>query len=106
MYNKKPSGALIFEINVYNTKALKKNVVDTTNGQLIFTKNIGIASDAFSGSPIRLKAPYNTDSTARAQISFENTGQNAVVLWLDVDGKLKITNSLGDRYIIDMTKGT
>lgn len=95
--------ARILVFIVYNTKAqnlenntLKKNATDKTSGKLTFTKNIGVSTGSFLGSPICLKSPYSADHTARAQISFENSGQNAVVLWLDIGGDLKLINNLGE----------
>lgn len=80
---------------VLNTKALKKNATDSTNGQLAFTKYTGVNASSFQNAPICIRAPYDTKSTARALISFENSGSNAAALWLSLSGDLKIIDNNG-----------
>ena len=81
-----------------NTKAIKRSEVNDINGQLILTKFAGVQSDAYMDSPLYIKAPYNTSATARAQLSFENEGGNAAILWLALDGSLRLTSNMGQTY--------
>ena len=80
---------------VLNTNALKKNATDSTNGQLAFTKYTGVNASSFQNAPICIRAPYDTKSTARALIAFENSGSNAAALWLSLSGDLKIIDNNG-----------
>lgn len=82
-------------LDVLNTNALKKNATDSTNGQLAFTKYTGVNASSFQNAPICIRAPYDTKSTARALIAFENSGSNAAALWLSLSGDLKIIDNNG-----------
>ena len=77
----------------------KDNII---TGSSKYTKYNGITGDAWKTAPIILSAPTNVSEAARAQIGFENTGKNAGVLWLDIDGKLKFTDNFGNRHVITM----
>lgn len=83
-----------------NTKALKKNTSDTTDGQIIFTKNVGVGAASHKNAPIWIRAPYYSSSAARAMIGFDNQGSNTGILWLDVDGRLKFTDDNNRTKII------
>lgn len=85
---------------VLNTKALKKNTSDTTDGQIIFTKNVGVGAASHKNAPIWIRAPYYSSSAARAMIGFDNQGSNTGILWLDVDGRLKFTDDNNRTKII------
>lgn len=87
--------ALMDLYTVLNTNALKKNATDSTNGQLAFTKYTGVNASSFQNAPICIRAPYDTKSTARALIAFENSGSNAAALWLSLSGDLKIIDNNG-----------
>lgn len=84
--------------NVRNTNALKKSGLNEANGQFVFTKYAGIQPGAHYNAPIVIKAPYAASNSARAQIGFENQGSNAAVLWLSLDGSLKLTLNTGQTY--------
>lgn len=87
-------------IDVLNTKALKKNTSDTTDGQIIFTKNVGVGAASYKNAPIWIRAPYYSSSAARAIIGFDNQGSNTGILWLDTDGRLKFTDDNNRTKII------
>ena len=83
---------------MFNTKALKRSEINDVDGQLMLTKFAGIQPGAYMDSPLYIKAPYNASATARAQLSFENRGSNAAILWLALDGSLRLTSSRGQTY--------
>ena len=62
---------------------------------MAFTKYTGVNASSFQNAPICIRAPYDTKSTARALIAFENSGSNAAALWLSLSGDLKIIDNNG-----------
>ena len=106
MYNKRPSGALIFEINVYNTKLqgkLDNAGGDYAVGHYIFQSTSGIAANAWANAPILVEGT-DTPGGSRAQIGFNNTGSNAGVLWLHTDGSLNFTDNQNRTKKINWTE--
>lgn len=92
-------GKMLMDLyTVLNTKALKRSEVNDINGQLILTKFAGVQPGAYMDSPLYIKAPYGTSAAARAQMSFENEGSNAAILWLALDGSLRLTSNMGQTY--------
>lgn len=95
-----------FYDNVYNSDAAFKAKENIFSKQCQFSKDAGLdySGDGFRNSPIYIYGHYATNNSARAQISFENAGKNAIVLYLDIDNFIKIINSNGEHYRILMQK--
>ncbi len=93
-------------LNAVNSNLSNKASLGSANNYAehnVFSKNNGISLDAYNRSGILLQVNYAADHSARAQIGFENGGNNAGVLWLDIDGLLKFTNNVGNTHIINWT---
>ena len=70
-----------------------------TKPQAIFCNN-GISANAYNNSPLQIVSTYNNANWSRAQIAFHNAGANAAILYLDVDGRLKICDNSGNIHVL------
>ena len=78
-----------------NSDYVSRTTDNTVNSQITLTKSAGINSGSFGAAPLHIRADYANNPNTRAQIGFENSGFNAISLWLDVDGRLKMTDNSG-----------
>lgn len=92
-----------FYTRVLNTNALKKSAINDVTGQLVLTREAGIGGDSFYTAPLSIRAPHNVNDTARAMIGFENVNNNAGVLWLNIDGRLRFTDNNNQTKVIAWT---
>lgn len=92
--------------NGCNNNAAFKAKENIFSKQCQFSKDAGLdySGNGFRNSPIYIYGHYATNNSARAQISFENAGKNAIVLYLDIDNFIKIINNNGEHYRILMQK--
>ena len=108
--SKIPTAALMYllkqEVNGLNSDAAFKAKENIFSKQCQFSKDADLdyTGDGYRNSPVYIYGHYATNNSARAQISFENDGKNAIVLYLDIDNFIKIINNNGEHYRILMQK--
>lgn len=73
------------------------------NGRQSITSTVGVNNESYAYAQITLRAPYNLNNATRAMVGFDNAGNNAGVLYLDIDGRLKWHGADGTEKIIDWT---
>jgi len=89
------TGSIFNFLSQLNSDYVSRTTDNTVNSQITLTKSAGINSGSFGAAPLHIRADYANNPNTRAQIGFENSGFNAISLWLDVDGRLKMTDNSG-----------
>ena len=76
------------------------NAVNKYTKPQTISHNNGISANAYNNSPLQIVSVYNNANWSRAQISFHNVGANAAILYLDVDGRLKVCDNGGNIHVL------
>ena len=71
------------------------------SGRQSITSTAGLRNDAYAHAQVTVRTPYYLNNSARAMIGFENMGNNAEILFLDSDGRLKWYGHDGVLKVID-----
>lgn len=95
-------GPLMIKIKSQNRWTPWEQMLTTSDlrNTVKFSKPSGITSNAYSNAMIYLEAPYRTNDSTRACIGFNNESNNAGTLYLDIDGRLKFMNHMGEKYTL------
>lgn len=86
--------------SIQNAKVSKSG--DVISGILKIKRINGTTSNDWSTAALCIEGLTNQNQYSRAGISFENTGTNACILYLDVDGSLKVVDHGGKTKTIQM----
>lgn len=74
------------------------------HGTSKYVKANGVSAEAWKTSPVTFLAPTTENSSSRAQVAFENNGFNACIIWLDINGDLRLSDNSGRRYKFNLTE--
>lgn len=86
--------------SIQNAKVSKSG--DVISGILKIKRINGTTGNDWSTAALCIEGLTNQNQYSRAGISFENTGTNACILYLDVDGSLKVVDHGGRTKTIQM----
>lgn len=86
--------------SIQNAKVSKSG--DVISGILKIKRINGTTGNDWSTAALCIEGLTNQNQYSRAGISFENTGTNACILYLDVDGSLKVVDHGGKTKTIQM----
>ncbi len=86
--------------SIQNAKVSKSG--DVISGILKIKRINGTTGSDWSTAALCIEGLTNQNQYSRAGISFENTGTNACILYLDVDGSLKVVDHGGKTKTIQM----
>lgn len=85
---------------IQNAKVSKSG--DVISGILKIKRINGTTGNDWSTAALCIEGLTNQNQYSRAGISFENTGTNACILYLDIDGSLKVVDHGGRTKTIQM----
>lgn len=83
-----------------NSDKADKGNPNVFSAHQVFASTVGVNPDSWKTAQVISRAPYSTVPQSRAMYAFENTGSNAGVLYLNIDGKLNWEASDGTHKVI------